>query len=210
MAKSRVAIGIVTDGFIHHETVNSLIRVTARKAVGHIIINKTGPHMDAGRNEVIRTFYTDPFLEYDRLLFIDSDIEFTPEDVEKLDQDDMPVVSGVYKIPFTDGGPAPVIYEWATADDGRRYMRQDKTLPDEGRFLKVDGVGAGFLMIRRDALDKIGFHYGNPLPWFAEDVIGGVHFGEDLCFCARCEEMEIPVLVDRDVQVAHYKMMRLA
>jgi hypothetical protein len=196
------------------ECAESVTAVVTTRSALWAFYHKSGPYMDMARNELVRRFYQPQFDECDRLLMIDSDIEFRPEDVRRLEADDLPIVSGVYHNVF-DGVMRPIAYEWS---DDRTGMIPVVTWPDgvstnndsyADPITTTDGVGAGFLMIRRDVLDTMRDHYGEPCPWFAEEIIEGVHWGEDLCFCLRAAELGFKTHVDRRVQVAHHKGVRL-
>lgn len=192
-----------------------------------------GPYLDEGRNDCVRQFLLGPFEQCRFLLMIDSDIAFKPEDVAALASHDLPVVSGVYHSWF-QGSPTPVLYNWAEEpqlfvgknlkiqlghhfvqvkgwDDGWPYWPHHRDPVESGveSVVPIAGFGGGFLMIRRDVLEQMGAYFGEPQPWFAEDVIATVHYGEDLCFAKRLHEIGIPAYADRSVQVTHYKTMPL-
>jgi len=170
--------------------------------------------MDMARNELVEVFYTEPFTECDRLLMVDSDIEFTPDDVRRLEADDLPVVSGVYHSNY-GGQVLPVVYDWVDLD-GVRSMKAVQRWPDcefdeepDNPICTAPGVGAGFLMVKREVFDALGERHELPCRWFAEEIRNGVLFGEDLTFGLRVAEAGFPVHVDRRVQVAHHKSVRL-
>lgn len=209
-------VGIITAGSVRAECAESLIYLTISGIPRWVYIHRAGPYLDDARNAVVRQFKEEA-QRCDRLLMVDSDIEFKPADVQQLIDDDLPVVSGVYHNLFTSkkgatGGITPVVFTW-DEDDERRSLIPIREWPDgalhedfsERPIVQVEGVGAGFLMIRRDVLDVLEAAYGDPSPWFGEMIRDGVHFGEDLDFCVRCAEREIPIAVDRRVQVRHYK-----
>lgn len=213
-----VCLGVVTSGNLKLETVESLLAVSVAKprAAEWVLLHRAGPYLDDARNELIRKFFLEAFEHCDRMLMVDSDIEFLPEDVERLADDDLPIVSGVYRSDYS-GNVVPVVYEWFEQENGTRTMGPRLEWPDgpldadysDSPLVEVTGVGAGFLMIRRDVLATMKETYGDPCPWFAEDVFGGVHFGEDLTFCIRAAELGIPIMVDRRVEVAHHKEVRI-
>jgi hypothetical protein len=74
---------------------------------------------------------------------------------------------------------------------------------------KVTAVGGGFLMIHRSVLTSLREIHGEPLPYFDEPILDGIHLGEDIGFCIRCADAGFDVWVHRGVQVGHYKHMRL-
>jgi hypothetical protein len=201
------AIGVICAGNVKMECVQSLIGALGNHIVDTVYLHQSGPYLDDGRNFLVRVFNSPELEHCDRLLMVDSDIEFSPEDVTKLAEDDLPVVSGVYYNPVGQG-VLPVVYQWGDLD-GRHRLLNVTEWGDEGPISEVDGVGAGFLMIGRDVFHKLEFVYGEPQPWFAEDIVDGIHYGEDLTFCLRAKEAGFSIHVDRDVQVAHHKSARL-
>lgn len=210
-------VGIITAGNVRAETARSLVYLTISGIPRWIHIHPAGPYLDDARNAVIRQFNAQAQI-CDRLLFIDSDIEFKPTDVQQLIDDDLPVVSGVYynlwsaRESHVGLGPTPVVLHW-TGETGDRNMVPVTEWPDgpfdgdysERPVIEVDGVGAGFLMVRRDVLDALEAEHGNPSPWFGEAIYENSHLGEDVDFCVRCQQLGIPVAVDRRVQLGHFK-----
>lgn len=211
MGESNVAIGVMTAGDIRMECAESLVAAMATKVAKIIFFVGSGPYLDDGRNKVARLF-TDPvFAEQgcDRLLMVDSDIEFKPDDVSRLAELDLPVVSGVYHNSYHELGVKPVVYDWMVNELGMKTLAVIDKWPNRKRLQSVTAIGAGFLMIRRDVLDVLYGIHGEPQPFFAEDIRDGIHFGEDLTFCLRCHEAGIDVIADTKTQLAHHKSARI-
>lgn len=128
----------------------------------------------------------------------------------------------------------PVAYEWTEVDNlpglegvptptFRRYSRKNlATLPpvdmpwnppgtdvSPSPICQVAALGTGFLAIHASLLTRMLEHYGVPLPWFDEPVIGGVHFGEDMGFAARLADLGYPVLAHRGCTPIHHKTTML-
>ena len=163
------------------------------------------------RNKMVDTFRNDErFAHCDRLLFVDSDVGFDPVHIQTLVDTDLPIVAGVYHSLF-ETGIHPVVYEWAVNDDGVRVMLPLKNWnrPEGEILVPVEGVGTGFLMIHRNVFEAFLDVYSPPVAWFANDIVDGVELGEDLGFCYRATQLGIPIVVNRDVQVSHSKMIVL-
>ena len=159
------------------------------------------------RNLMVDAFRTEErYAHCDRLLFIDSDIGFDPAHIQTLVDDDLPIVSGVYHSLF-DQGIRPVVYEWATDDQGRNVMNPIEKWgrPEDDNLVPVDAVGAGFLMIHKSVFDVFAEHHPGPTAFFETTILDGVQLGEDLGFCVRATNLGIPVIVDRRAQVSHSK-----
>ena len=82
-------------GNVRTETVNSLLRVVQLKAVACVQLITSGPFMDDARNNLVNQFFGYPG-DAERILFVDSDVEFDEVHVRMLEDDDLPIVSGVY------------------------------------------------------------------------------------------------------------------
>lgn len=214
MNEPTICLGVMAAKDIAFECVESLFNVIIDQTAASMVLHRAGPYLDDGRNRLITKYY-EIGGNCDRLLMVDSDIEFTPQDIRMLAEHDLPVVSGVYLGSF-EKGILPVVYEWIE-EDGEPNMCIFEEWPDgslldeytDDPLLQVDGVGAGFLMIKREVLDQLWDTYGQPLPWFAEHVLHGKHWGEDLTFCHRLADNGIPVYIDRRVRVGHHKPMKL-
>lgn len=169
------------------------------------IPHKAGPYLDDARNHLVYDF-----LQYgkgERLLILDSDIEFEPAHVQRLVDDDLPIVSGLYHNIF-GAVLAPVVFNKTDPEDWRTLHHIEAWTSDDP-IVQCDTVGAGFLMIRKDVIETFRAAYPKPCQWFHEPAIGEGHMGEDVGFCIRAAEQGIPVMVDRRVELNHYKTVCL-
>lgn len=209
-----ICLAVIAPGSVHLRCAESITGAVVSKVVDWVYYHQVGPYLDDGRNECVMAFM-ERFTDCDRLLMVDSDIEFLPEDVVRLAEDDLPIISGVYHSVY-DGVMLPVVYDWGLASNGKRHMGPVKRWPDvaldeewEEPICIVAGAGAGFLMVKREVFETLGEIHGPPQPWFAEDIRDGCHMGEDLCFNLRAADAGFVTHVDRRVQVAHHKGIRL-
>lgn len=187
----------LTIGVVHRDEVDahfawSLLRL-ARESSCRFIIYPSGPAIDIARNKVV-----EQFLESDseHLLFVDSDIEFTPAHVKTLWENRAPerIVGGFCLA--RDGTSASRMRDSET----RRYFPIDYS----PMIVKVDVTGAAFLMVGREALEKVRAQ-GHERPWFA--FTDG--YGEDGEFCRRVQEAGYEVWVDGSVCPGHRKTTTL-
>ena len=145
------------------------------------------------------------------LLFVDSDMGFAPDAVDRLlsvaDPVDRPVVGGLcfgfqQRDPDGMGGyimkPFPTIFDFADGSFQIRWNYEREAL------IRVDATGCAFLLIHRDVLAK--FDDGT---WFDRARLGSELLGEDISFCARAGEMGIPIHVHTGVRTSHYKSLWL-
>jgi len=119
------------------------------------------------------------------LLMIDSDMIFPPHALERLTTHGKPIVSGNClrrRRPFE---PTTAI----AGDDGRLSV-----IRLQGRGLvPVEAVGAAFLYIETDVLNKIQD------PWFERTD----RLGEDYDFCEKARKAGFPIFVDLDLPIGH-------
>lgn len=141
--------------------------------------------------------------EYQRLLFIDSDIAFTPEDVGKLWQMGEPFVVGCYTMKTLD---AP----YAAWREGE-LLTLDK-LPTEP--FCVDYAGTGFMMIDRYVFEKLitdcpeiqeyeEGKIGKCWSFFQDPIMHGFHCSEDYFFCEMWRQYGGEVWMNPDVRLKH-------
>ena len=159
--------------------------------------------IDQARNQLASDALRDGF---DETLWIDSDVGFDPDDVEKLRRHGLPITCGIYP------------------KKGQRELAMH-VLPGTERFqFGVQGglneilyAGAGFLHIRREAYDTItrslelpvcNQHTPRPLwplfqplvrPWKG----GSWYLAEDYAFCHRARQSGLPIVADTTIRLWH-------
>lgn len=163
----------------------------------------------------------------DWLLWWDTDIGAEPDALEKLldvaDPDTAPIVGGLcfiegdYAHDFRGGlrsSLAPTLYDWAWVEPTsgmpgtyKMLARQEWTT---GEVTRVGATGCGFLLVHRSAFDKISDWLREsdapPHIWF-ERIPGpdGEKCGEDISFCMRANQVDLPVYVHTGVITTHQK-----
>ena len=137
-------------------------------------------------------------VEYDKIFWIDSDIEWEPEDFLKLWDSDLDIVSGLYQLDVA--GNVAVNYP----SEGGLPTRVNKVeflLHSEP--VEVGGVGFGFLAVKRGVFEKM------ERPWFLINRIQlgevKVNVGEDYSWCANASRAGFKIFVDPEVKVKHHK-----
>lgn len=109
--------------------------------------------------------------DYTHLLFIDADIEFSPEDVLKLYAADKDVVVGAYPKKGVawqrikeniNANPTAALTDKEIAAHGSDYAvnfkfvnRELKSIAVENGLVKLHDAGTGFMMIKREAILKL-------------------------------------------------------
>ena len=141
---------------------------------------------------------------FDRILWLDSDMNFEPDLELKLHADldeGREMVSALY---FSRRAPiSPVVYRDIASDPlpgGMFSPRADSFLdyPAESVF-PVAGCGFGAVMMTTELLRRLQAAYGlpfTPLPGF----------GEDLSFCLRVQELGAEMWCDSSIKLGHAGM----
>lgn len=205
----RVVIGYChpgeVSGYFCQSLVNMLVydRATEGRIVG--CINEwSSANVSSARNRICRSF-----LDYDAewLLFIDSDMLFPHEAIERLiesaDVDERPIVGGLC-FGIDRGVLFPTIYVFHDTEKGPTTARVPAY--PENSIIPVAATGAAFLMIHRRVLEAFlerGFN--ESFPWFQESELAGQAAGEDITFCLRAGVLGFPVHVDTGLHIGHHK-----
>lgn len=152
-------------------------------------------HVDDARNALVRDFLASTC---DDLVFIDADIGFQETDLIRLLSHDRDVVGGAYpKKCDTESYPVKIGggEVWSDADG----------------LISVEGVGTGFLRIRRNVLetlaaDSVEYVTAENLPTrmvFERLVIDGVRYSGDIAFCVKWRRKGGKVYVDPACYLEH-------
>lgn len=138
---------------------------------------------------------------YDRIMWIDSDMKFQPDLIERLSariDEGADLACGLY---FTRHIPTePVIYKTLIADkttDGVDYIRAEKyhDYPRDAVF-DIAACGFGAVMTTVDLVRRVYDKFG--LPFFPFPSIG-----EDLAFCWRAGQVGAKMVCDSSVKLGH-------
>lgn len=135
--------------------------------------------------------------KYDRVLWIDSDMRFRPDILERLSAHldaGLEFVSGLY---FTRKNPTrPVIYKTCESVTTERGEVVPETVPyydyPDGLF-EIEGCGFGICMVTTDLISRCG-----DCPFYP--VLG---FGEDFSFCLRAKNMGAKIYCDSRIRADH-------
>ena len=169
---------------------------------------------DAREKTIGGTAYQDPTdsrpgqgtYTYDRIMWIDSDIEWEPEDIFQLMSHDYDVVSGCYMLANEEVTAYPKVL--------RGGMTKEQILSKKKPF-EVRGVGFGFLMVKQGIFEKIKRPWFSQISVYIENEETGEKeekfplMGEDLSWCEKVHRMGIPIMVDPLVRVTHHKYVKI-
>lgn len=150
-----------------------------------------GPSLPDNRNRV----FDYAKRQADDLLFIDSDIVFTPEDVAKIEnylKNGYDAVTGVYVL----GRPPynPALFKRIAGD-------YELTLPMSG-LNEIGACGGGFLGISKKVIAALP---DNP---FSNLWEGPVQHGEDVSFCHRLHNAGFKLWCDSSINVGQVRMFK--
>ena len=170
----------------------------------HVRTKCLGASIERGINQ--KPF--DGKVDYDFIMWIDSDMVFKPEDFFKLIDHDKDVVSGIYKM-SDDVNYATV--ETMDEEFFEQWMyypfMQDKDIETKkGKLFKVDYTGMGFMLIKYGVYEKMKY------PWFYPRKKVWKKYGweefvwDDVENCLRIKEAGYDVWVDPNLRIGHEKV----
>jgi hypothetical protein len=205
---------IATPGrMFHSEYVQSLVKtLEALTAEGltYTFLNKYSSFVPTAReltaidrwdhnydsNEIAEGKFT-----YDKLFWIDSDVEWDPEDFLALYKSELEIVSGLYAI--DQYGKLAVGYP---NEHGAMTSVQSVEFLLHTEPVEVGGVGFGFLCVKSGVFENI------PRPWFligkmkwSPDSEIRVNVGEDYSWCGQAQRAGYKIYVNPLIKLKHHK-----
>jgi len=140
--------------------------------------------------------------EFDYYLALDADIGFKIEDIQKLISLDKDIVGGAY-VSRAD------LSKYVTGHfvEKEKYTTLSRHIPVMAKgLIKVDWIGMGFTLIKRDVFRKIQY------PWWRESIVKTVENGkeyahyntDDIGFCILAKEAGYEIYCDCDTVVNHH------
>ena len=139
---------------------------------------------------------------FDRILWLDSDMEFEPDLLVKLSADmdeGRELVSGLY---FKRKAPVkPVIYKelgYYHSEEKNEVTPVAVSYEDYPRdsIFTIAGCGFGGCLVSVDLIKRVADQFGMPF----SPIIG---FGEDLSFCSRATQIGVELFCDSRVKLGH-------
>ncbi len=190
------------DGSLHVSYVESLLRSSHKLrqlGIPYEISYEIGNSIVSdARNQLVSRFLRS---KHSDLLFIDADIAWSEDDLERLLGWDVPLVAGAYRrkrqnIDFT--------------------VKFGATIDQRNGLMVAERVGTGFLRIRRMVFEQMAQRYPElqlkfkgkrPVEqlyaFFDNSIVDGRYVGEDYTFCDRWRRIGGEVLVDPLIQLRH-------
>lgn len=170
-----------------------------------IRIKTSGSLLIRERNDLIKEFLK---TDCTHMLCVDSDMAWNPIDVKRMIEHNEPFVAALYPA----RGPENVfLFRAVTEGEDQRMQVSQKGL------LKMEFIPAGFMLLRRDLLEKMIAHFpelyyqpkdesmkqydGHHL--FAVEVFEGEFWGEDYTFCRRAHQAGFDIWIDPVIRLDH-------
>jgi len=170
--------------------------------------------------DVLRGPKQKPFngLEYDVMIWLDSDVLYTTEMIIELINSQYQVTAGLYKM--EDNKHFAVVKDWDLdfykKNGSFQFMDEEMVTKTRSvtRYIPVAYSGMGIMAIKKDVVDKLDypyFHYEvQKMPSDKEDV-PEIHemCSEDVAFCRKLSDSGIPIMVDLSIRAGHQKRITL-
>jgi hypothetical protein len=152
------------------------------------------------RNQLVHEFLKTDSTE---LLFIDSDVIATPDDILRLmaQSGGKDITAGMYPRRSKDRNFFADLYFDKNAD-----------LEFEGSLMRLKRVGTGFMLIQRHVIETmVAAHPEWCYDFKGEQICGvfdfqnrnGTYLGEDYLFCVRASEYGFKIYADVDISLPH-------
>ncbi len=216
--RANVVVAIPSTGRIHNATMQSvraMIHATTQAETIAYWWQNDQPH-DACRNALIRRFLADPTGTH--LLFMDTDMVFEPDTLDRLLAHDVPIVCVpapiIHRRPASPGMPPGLsigsnimFFEdenlrGTAVEPDRLNVPYRQTDPDDwpDEPFTCDAAGFGVTLIKREVLENL------ESPWC--QFVGhfsGERVGEDFYFFRKARAAGYDLLVDPAIPCDHYK-----
>jgi hypothetical protein len=143
-------------------------------------------------------------VEYTHMLWIDSDIIFSPNHVQVLLNHDKDIVSGVYLM--ADRVHYASVEVWDEdyfVQHGSFKFLSPKDLENKKDLIDVAYTGFGFMLVKKGVFESLNY------PWFRPIFYSIKHVkdfsSEDSAFCRLVREKGYKVYIDPQLRVGHEK-----
>jgi len=159
--------------------------------------------------DVSRGRYQEPFggqVDYDYMMWIDSDIVFSTQSFKALLNMNVDIASGWYSQP---GGTTPVVEkmddEYFKSYGSYKFISANE-MESRKKVFRADYVGFGWVLIKRGVFESI------PYPWFAPKRIKIGEDLEDMCsedvaFCLDAKTAGYDIWLNPAIRVGHEKTL---
>jgi GT2 family glycosyltransferase len=183
----KILIAIPCNRTILVPTAASIIGVSRSKVYESDVKFEESIYVHNNRNRLVEAAK-----DYSHIFFVDHDVVFGDDTIERLLAYDKDVISGVYN--YRHLPLRPIL--WQKTPQGEMYNIIPEMMPKS--LFKCWGVPGGCLLIKMEVFEKLKKPYFE----FYHDKEGRV-MSEDLVFCEKLEKAGIDRFVAPEVKVAH-------
>lgn len=193
--RPKVLFAVMSAGSPRLSHVESVISIMGRDSLGPDLISlgvafhQSGPYLDMGRNNLTAECMARS--DFDWLIYVDDDIQFTPEAASTLVTTaiahDRHLACGPYaSYDPVMGKVALVAYQLVPYDPTHHTDAQKMSRFVDGRFFHpipadatptvptdISSAGAGFMAVSRHLLTEMAKQYAEPQPWWAVGPVPG-------------------------------------
>jgi hypothetical protein len=129
-----------------------------------------------------------------KVIFIDSDIIWTIEDLEKLLFTPHDFLSGAYRVNRQGDDCISVLSENGSLMNSKEFSSKEQ-------IFESRGTGFGFVSCSYELLESMKY------PWFVIEnpSDGSTEVGEDIFFCKKAASLGYKIMVDPTIKVGHIK-----
>lgn len=194
----KTLIAIPCMDMVHTKFAESLINLTRKAPQDTYVCMKPSSLIYDARNLLSLTAIEN---EFDRVMWLDSDMEFTQDALQRLHtvmDHGYDLVTGIYvrrKEPII-----PVLYKRISAPESTggniKKCVEDYLDYTPDTIFPVDGCGFGCVLTKTSLLKRVWDAFGpafSPLPWA----------GEDISFCYRAKQIGAKMVCDSSVKFGH-------
>lgn len=193
-----ITIGIPCGGSIKADTVISLLTTLQAPPTEKALYIATGNYVHENRTTIVKRALLN---KATHVMFIDADMTFPPNGIDRLMKDDKDIVGANYNVrgnPSLGNTPASTV---KFVDENKRFIaKPGSEIPRE--LFKCYAVGTGFMLIKMSVFEKLSE------PWFffrdyIKDDGGREMMTEDVYFCEKANEAGFEVWCDPQIPMGH-------
>lgn len=184
----KIAIGVPTNRLVKPKTALSLLWCVAKSKCDNFypIVSTRGFNTSENRNYIAAQAIKN---NCTHLFFVDDDMTFQPDTLDRLLAHDKDIVGAVYKT------------KYEVQADVVEYLEGEGV----GVPFKCGAIGTGCLLIKIDVFKKIPQNYKGQGGWFNYiwNDNGSVKMSHDWLFCHNTRELGFDVWADPSIPVGH-------
>ena len=184
----RISLGIATRGEVCIETTMGLLHMLKETPHEFHLNFHKGTYLGELRNAMLNDARE---VKADYLMFVDTDIIFPPDGLNRLLAKNKDIIGGMYNMKSL-----PLINTIKMADkDGKIIPVTDFEVPNKP--FQCYAIPSGFMLIKLEAIKDMK----NPFNFDYDEK--GEFIGEDVGFCMRCQKAGLEIWCDPTINIGH-------